>query len=91
MANLLSKTKDELIKLAKKMNVSTRGTKADIVDRIENESDGVTPGQPSGELLGATVTPIKKTLKDREDAKAKDRKALEKRMAKRGSTPGSAH
>lgn len=91
MGNLLSKTKDELIKLAKRMNVSTRGTKADIAARLESESDGVTPGQPSGQLLGAKVTPIKATLKAREDAKAKDRKALEKRMAKRGSTPGSAH
>lgn len=37
-----------------------------------------------------TVTPIKKTLKSREDAKAKDRAALEKRVKARGGVVGEA-
>lgn len=84
MGNLIDKTINELRKLAKKAGVKATGTKADIVERLEG-------GEKQPATLGATPTPIKKTLAKREKAATKDRKDLEKRMQKRGSYVGSPH
>ena len=89
MANLMRKTKEYLVNVAMNLKLSTAGTKADIVQRIEeHERDGVTPGH----MLGSDLkpTPIKKKLADRASKAAKERAALEKRVKKRGGTVGEA-
>lgn len=89
MANLMRKTKDQLIDLARKAKLTIKpdAQKAEIVEALQHESDGVTKPPMLGDDVKATR--IKKTLKGREVKAAKDRKALEKRMAKRGSYVGS--
>ncbi len=90
MSNLMEKTRDELVKLAQKAKVAiaARATKAQIVEALEHESDGVTAGP---RMLGddAKVTPIKATMKKRATSARKERAALEKAAAKRGSYVGA--
>lgn len=89
MANLMRKTRDQLIELATKAKIllPKDATKKQIVAELQHESDGV--AKPP--MLGDDVktTGIKKTLRDRKAKADKERAALEKSMAKRGSYVGS--
>lgn len=90
MVNLIEKTVNELKEIAKKLGVAVGGTKAEIIERIENAEDQGSEGKTP--MLGddVSVTPIKKTLKDRQAKIDKDIKKAKARAKKAGTTYGEA-